>query len=420
MIIRVPFGTGAIEAELPDSLRVSVVDPKTETVTGTEEERIEAALDAPIGTARLEETVKPENKVLIVVNDHTRPGPNRQIVAAVLKRLHSAGVPDANIRFICATGSHRAPTDKEMRAIVGDEVVENYEIIMHDCRDKDSLFRLGEIDGLDIWLNNAVREADFIITTGLIAPHHTAGFSGGRKGILPGVTGLDTLKVHHSLPMRPYNPSMGILEGNRFHDVALAAAKKAGVKFMINAVQDLKKQNVRYVAGDIELAHAEGVRVCREHNSVSIPGLADVVVCSPGGTPRDSDLYQAQKGLAVAETLVRPGGTVILCARSELGVGEGLFPQWMKEGESPEAIIERYKREGFNVGNNKAFMYARALLRAKIVVVSELLDHEELKEMFLDWAPDLQSALDRVLPEYENPLVTVLPRAVSMIPRVTE
>lgn len=420
MIIRVPFGTGSMEAELPDSMRVSVVDPKTEAVTGTEEERIEAALDAPIGTARLEETVKPENKVLIVVNDHTRPGPNRQIVAALLRRLHRAEISDENIRFICATGSHRAPTDREMRAIVGDEVVEKYEIVMHDCRDKASLFRLGEIDGLDIWLNNAVREADFIITTGLIAPHHTAGFSGGRKSILPGITGLDTLKIHHSLPMRPYNPSMGILEGNRFHDVALAAAKKAGVDFMINAVQDLKKQNVRYVAGDIELAHAEGVRVCREHNSVSIPGLADVVVCSPGGYPRDSDLYQAQKGLAVAETLVKPGGTVILCTRAELGVGEGLFPQWMKEGESPEAIIERYKKEGFNVGNNKAFMYARALLRAKILVVSELLDPAELKEMFLDWAPDLQSALDRVLPEYENPLVTVLPRAVSMIPRVTE
>ena len=116
----------------------------------------------------------------------------------------------------------------EMRAIVGDEVVEKYEIVMHDCRDKASLFRLGEIDGLDIWLNNAVREADFIITTGLIAPHHTAGFSGGRKSILPGITGLDTLKIHHSLPMRPYNPSMGILEGNRFHDVALAGYALSG------------------------------------------------------------------------------------------------------------------------------------------------------------------------------------------------
>ena len=226
--------------------------------------------------------------------------------------------------------------------------------------------------------------------------------------------------MHHSLPMRPYHASMGILEGNRFHDVALAAAKMASVKFMINAVQDLKKQNVRYVAGDLELAHAEGVRFCREHNTVEIPALADVVVCSPGGYPRDSDLYQAQKGLAVAETLVRPGGTMILCAKGELGVGEGLFPQWMKEGESPEAIIERYRREGFNVGNNKAFMYARALLRGKIVVVSELLDPAELKEMFFDWAPDLQTALDQVLPRYTDPLVTVLPRAVSVIPRVAE
>ena len=420
MTVSVPFGNGSISAEIPDGVRVNVVNPTVEAVKGTEAERIEAALDAPVGTPRLEEMVKATDRVLIVVNDHTRPGPNREITAAVLERLHRAGVPDGNIRFICATGSHRAPTDAEMRAIVGDEVVDTYEIVMHDCRDRDSLFRLGEIDGLEVWLNKAVREADFLITTGLIAPHHTAGFSGGRKSILPGITGLETLHVHHSLPMRPYDPSMGKLEGNRFHDVALAAAKQAGVRFIVNAVQDMKKQNVCYVAGDLELAHAEGVRICREKNTVEFQGLSDVVVCSPGGYPRDSDLYQAQKGLAVAESIVRPGGTMILCARAELGVGEGLFPQWMREGKSPEAIIERYRREGFNVGNNKAFLYARALLRGRIVVVSGLLDPEELGEMFLDWAPDLQTALDRVLPMYENPLVTVLPRAVSMIPRVVE
>ncbi len=420
MTITVPYGDGSISAKIPDGVRVNLVEPKIESVAGTEEERIEAALDAPIGTPRLEEMVKPSDRVLIVVNDHTRPGPNREIAAALLSRLRRAGVPDGNIRFICATGSHRAPTDREIRAILGDEVVEKYEIVMHDCRDTERLFLLGEVDGLSVWLNKALLEADFVITTGLIAPHHTAGFSGGRKSILPGITGLETLRTHHSLPLRPYEPSMGVLEGNRFHDVALRAAQMAGVRFIVNAVQDMKKQNVRYVAGDLALAHAEGVRICRERNTVDIPSLADVVVCSPGGYPRDSDLYQAQKGLAVAETLVRPGGTMILCARAELGVGEGLFPQWMKEGESPEAIVERYRREGFNVGNNKAFLYARALLRGKILVVSGLLDPAELKEMFLDSAPDLQSALDKVLPQYKDPLVTVLPRAVSMIPRVTE
>lgn len=418
MILSVPYGTGMISAEIPDGVRLNLVDPRTEKLEGTEEERIESALDQPIGTPRLEELVKAEDRVLIVVNDHTRPGPNREITAALLRRLHRAGVADGNIRFICATGSHRAPTDEEMRSIVGDEVVERYEIIMHDCRDKKRLFRLGKVDGLDVWLNKALLEADFVITTGLIAPHHTAGFSGGRKSILPGITGLETLHIHHSLPMRPYNPSMGVLEGNRFHDAALAAAKMAGVRFIVNAVQDLRKQNVCYVAGDLELAHAEGVRICREKNTVDFPSHADVVVCSPGGYPRDSDLYQAQKGLAVAESVVRPGGTMILCARADLGVGEGLFPQWMKEGKSPEAIIERYRTEGFNVGNNKAFLYARALLRGRIIVVSDRLDPTELKEMFLDWAPDLQTALDRTLAEYSDPAVTVLPRAVSMIPNV--
>jgi len=418
MTITVPYGKGTVSAEVSDDIRLLTVDPELTKLEGGYDDQVEAALDDPIGTARLEKLVSPEQRVLIVVNDHTRPGPNREIVRGVLGRLRRAGVPDRNIRFICATGSHRAPTDIEMRSIVGNEVVDNYEIIVHNCRDREHLFRLGEVDGLDVWLNTALLEADFIITTGLIAPHHTAGFSGGRKSILPGITGLETLQVHHSLPMRPFAPSMGVIEGNAFHDVALKAARMAGVKFIINAVQDMKKQNICFVAGDLAQAHAEGCRICREMNTVEIPALADVVVCSPGGFPRDSDLYQAQKGLAAAEMIVRPGGTMILCANGELGVGEGLFVEWMKEGKSPQEIIDRYRAEGFNVGNNKAFLYARALLRAKVMIVSDKLDPSELQEMFLDWAPDLQTAVDRVLPEYTDPLVMVLPRAANMIPRV--
>lgn len=420
MKITVPYGKGEISAQVGEGIRVHVVAPETKPLGGSDADRVEAALDAPIGTARLEELVKPDQRVLIVVNDHTRPGPNREIVQGVLGRLHKAGVPDKNIRFICATGSHRAPTDAELRTIIGDGPADTYEVVMHNCKDKEHLFRLGDVNGLDVWLNTAVREADFIITTGLIAPHHTAGFSGGRKSILPGITGLETLHVHHSLPMRPYDPSMGVIEGNTFHDVALKAAKMVGVGFMINAVQDMKKQNVCFVAGDLEQAHAEGCRICRELNTVEIPALADVVVCSPGGYPRDSDLYQAQKGLAAAEMIVRPGGVMILCANGELGVGEGLFVEWMKEGKSPQEIVDRYRDEGFNVGNNKAFLYARALLRARVMVVSDKLDPEELHEMFLEHAPDLQTALDTVLPQFSDPLVMVLPRAVNMIPKVSD
>lgn len=418
MTVTVPYGRDVISGEIPPQAQTYVVAPQCEPLEGSDAERVEEALDHPIGTPRLEEMVKPEERVLIVVNDHTRPGPNREIVEGILKRLKKAGVPDRNIRFIVATGSHRGPTREELEGIVGPETAQRYEILIHDCRDKSHLFLLGQVQGLDIWLNTALLETDFLITTGLISPHHTAGFSGGRKSILPGITGLETLHIHHSLPLRPYEPSMGKLEHNRFHQVALEAAKMARVRFMVNAVQDVKKRNIRFVAGDLEQAHAYGAELCRAHNTVDVPYLADVVIASPGGYPRDSDLYQAQKALAVAEMLVKPGGTMILCCHGELGVGEGLFPQWMKEGESPQAIIDRYRREGFNVGNNKAFMYARALLRGKVLVVSHNLDPEELREMFLDWAPDLQTAIDRTVGSGAGVKVTVLPSAVSMIPRI--
>ena len=249
MIITVPYGTGSISAALPDSIRVDIVSPECARLVGSDDERIEEALNNPIGTSRLEEMVLPQDRVLIIVNDHTRPGPNRKIVHGLLSRLAKAGVRDSNIRFICATGSHRAPTDEEMRRIVGDDVTERYEFVLHDCKNKENLFFLGNVNGLDIWLNKALLNADFIIATGLITPHHTAGFSGGRKSILPGVAGFDTLKVHHSLPMRPYHPAMGMIEGNAFHETALQAAKIAKVRFIVNAVQDMKKQNVCFVAG---------------------------------------------------------------------------------------------------------------------------------------------------------------------------
>ena len=420
MNITMPYGKGCISASLPDDADVTVIDPQAQSVDGSDAERIREALDHPIGTETLEKMVTPGDRVLIVINDHTRPGPTREIAAAVTARLEKAGVPDGNIRFIVATGSHRAPTADEMKEILGDELLGSYEILYHDCRDQSRLFLAGQVQGLDVWLNTAIRECTFLITTGLIAPHHTAGFSGGRKSILPGITGLETLHIHHSLPLRPYEPSVGKIENNRFHDVALSAAKMAKVRFMVNAVQDMKKQNVAFVAGDIEQAHAAGVEICRRYNTVPVSGHADIVIASPGGYPRDSDLYQAQKGLAVAELLVKQGGTMILCARGELGVGEGLFPQWMKEGSSPQDIVDRYRREGFNVGNNKAFMYARALLRGRIIIVSELLDPDELHEMFLDWAPDLQTAVDQALAQKPDARVLVLPRAVNLIPEVAE
>jgi len=415
MQIKVPYGTGYQLAELPESMNVQVIDPVCEPVTVKPETLIENALDHPIGTEKLEDMVCAEDHVLIVVNDHTRPGPNAEIVAALLRRLDGAGVPRDHVEFIIATGSHRATTPAEQDVILGKGIRETMKVHVHDCEDGEHVY-LGETEsGLPLWVDRHVAASSFVITTGLIAPHHAAGFSGGRKSIVPGVAGIETLRIHHSLPIRPYEPAMGYFEENPFHLAALEAARKVNVRFIVNMVQDTHKQNIGCVAGALEEAHLAGVAQSRAVNEVKIGELADVVVAGPGGSPRDCNLYQAQKALSVAEVFGKKGAcTFILCARAEDGIGEGLFREWLVQAGSAQEVIERFRREGFNVGSNKAFMYARAMTKGRVVIVSENVDKDELKEMMLDWAPDLQTALNQyVRPEHK---VIVLPKAVNLIP----
>ena len=417
--ISLPYGKGIQTALLPDEINLQVIDPASDSVAQSPEVFIENALDHPIGTAPVEALLSPKDEVVIIVNDHTRPGPNRQIVKGLIARLEKAGVRDAQVTFVVATGSHRATTPAELDDIIGPEMRRRFKVHVHDCQDEENLVYLGDSSqGMPLFVNRLVAESSFVITTGLIAPHHSAGYSGGRKSIVPGVAGLKSLKIHHSLPIRPFEPAMGFIYGNPFHEASLEAAKMLKVKFMINAVQDPHKQNIAFVAGDIEAAHAEGVRLCQKACEVEIHELADVVITSPGGYPRDINLYQAQKALSVAEPLAKPGGVYILLVEGIDGMGEGVFKDWMVEASSPEAVIRRFEEEGYDVGSNKAFMYARALTKGRVIVVSDHLKESDLKAMMLEWAPNLQSALDGVYSQAAFNKVIALPRAVNIIPKV--
>lgn len=417
--ISVPYGKKKQEAVISDDIELQVIDVKVPEVKTPVEELLKDAMDNPIGCDRVENLVKVDDRVLIIVNDHTRPGPNQAIVKELITRLKGAGVPDENIKFIIATGSHRATTYEEIGNIIGQEYQQKYQVIVHDCKDNDSIVYLGKTtSGMPLYVNKALVESSFIITTGLISPHHTAGFSGGRKSIVPGVAGLETLRIHHSLPIRPFEPSMGFIYGNKFHEASLEAAKMVKVKFMVNAVQDPHKQNIAFVAGEIEQAHAKGVEICRKVSEVEIHGLADIVITSPGGHPRDRNLYQAQKALSVAEPLGKPNCVYILNADAEDGIGEGVFRQWLVEAKTPQEVVERFKKEGYNVGSNKAFMYARAMTKGRVIIVSENLKEEELNEMMMEWAPNLQTAIDKACNGKVPEKIIVLPYAVNIIPLV--
>ncbi len=417
--ISVPYGKTVQKAVISDDIELQVIDIDTPKVTISEEQLIKEPIVKPIGSERVENLVKKDDKVVIVVNDHTRPGPTKLIVQEVINRLTSAGVIDDHIKFIVATGSHRKTTEEEIAQIIGSEYRARFEVVVHDCLDKENIVYIGNtISGIPIYINKLVVQCTFCITTGLIAPHHTAGYSGGRKSIVPGVAGIATLKIHHSLPIRPFEPAMGFIYGNLFHEVALEAAKKVNVGFMINAVQDPHKQNVAFVAGEIEQAHAKGVEICKEVSEVEIPGLADIVITSPGGYPRDCNLYQAQKALSVAEPLGKPNCIYILIANAEEGIGEGVFRKWLVEAKNPQEVVARFKREGYSVGSNKAFMYARAMTKGRIIIVTENIKEKDLNEMMLEWAPNLQTAIEKACNEKAIRNIIVLPRAVNIIPHV--
>ena len=420
--IKIPYGETYQEADFPDNIPLQVINPSAEKVTTPVTELIEEALDHPIASLRLEELVKTDDQVLIVVNDQTRPGPNKELTEAVIRRLNGCGIPDSQIQILIATGTHRAPTDAELEKLIGKDLKERIRVTSHDCQKNNVYIGDTRESGMPLYVDRLVTECSFIITTGLVAPHKTAGFSGGRKSIVPGVAGIESLRIHHSLPIRPYEPALGWYEENPFHKVALEAAQKVNVRFIVNAVQDTQKQNIAVVAGDLDLAHREGVRICREHIIVECDRRADVVIASPGGAPRDCNLYQSQKALATAEVFAETEGpvTLILAARAEDGIGPDAFQEWLIQADTPDDVIERFRREGFSEGTNKAFEYARALKKGKVIIVSENVDPERLHAMKLDWASSLQEAVDMTLKAYTPRQVIVLPKAVSIIPHFPE
>lgn len=418
--IKIPYGNYYQEAELPDDLNVEIIDPPQKKIETDVVACIEDALDHPVGSPKLEDMVASGQNIVILVNDQTRPGPNAEMVKGIRARLKRKEIADENITIVIATGSHKGPDSKQLHKLLGG-LEEKLKVHVHDCEDGDHIY-VGTTKLLDvpIYLDRIVAEADFIITTGLISPHQSAGYSGGRKSIVPGVVSLETLKIHHSLKVRPYEPSVGFYDGNPFHEVAKEAANMVHAGFMLNVIQDPHKQIVGAVAGNLEKAHAAGVEICRKKNLIDVHGCADLIITSPGGAPRDIDLWQSQKALSVPEMICVPGETTfILVAEAKNGIPQ-MFVDWMRSADSPQDVIDRYRKERFGIGSNKAFMYARCMLKGRIILVSEGMTASEAHQVKMEHAGNLQSAIQMALETKKPRKVIVLPRAVNMIPNMIE
>jgi len=395
---------------------IDVLTPKEAGSAVSEEEILQNALDHPIGTKRMEEIFKPGETVAVITSDETRPMPSSRVLSIVLDRLKSAGIEDQDITVFIARGSHRHTSDEERRRLVGDAVFDRVR-----CVDSDSeqCVRVGMTRrGTPVDIDQRVVEADRRICLGNIEFHYFAGYSGGAKAIMPGVSTPEAIQANHRLLVDP-DACIGKLEGNPLREDLEEGAAMVGADFILNVILDAQKRIIAAYAGDMIKAHRAGCRQLDDIYRFRLNERADIVIVSNGGAPKDLNLYQSQKALENARHAVRKGGIIILVASCREGLGNAVFEQWMKEADTPESIVERLHR-GFRLGGHKAAMIALVLEEADVYLVSDM-SREEAEEVFMAPFQSAQEALDQAFEKLgRDARVLIMPYGGSTVPAVTE
>ena len=360
-------------------------------------------------------SIKPEN-IIIIANDITRPTPYDIMLPPLLKVLHDYGLTNDQISFIIATGVHPPHSLEQNIKVLGEDIVNNYEVKSHNC-DKDVVKVKELASGNPLYVNKDVLNADFIITTGVIMPHYFAGFSGGRKSILPGVSGRTTIENNHSHMVELIDMEEVKLENNPVNQEMMEAAEIVGIDFILNVVTNSRREIVEVVAGDWKEAWLEGVKVSKSLYEVEVEEKSDLTIVSCGGYPRDINIYQSQKALDHADRVTKEGGIIILITESQECYGDETFEQWITAADTPEDVFKKIK-EKFVIGGHKAFAIAKVVKDKQVLVVSEITE-AEAENMFFKKFSDLTQAYEYAKGELgEDFKVNIIPNGSTVVPKV--
>ncbi len=420
MQIEFPYGHGVQTLTVADRDIQAVLRPAFDPAAsrGDAQALVEAALDAPIGSAKLEQLAQGKRNVVLIASDHTRPVPNKLLLPAMLRRIRR-GSPDADITILVATGCHRATTRQELEAMFGREICAKERIVVHDCDDEDNLVTLGILpSGGTCRINRIAAEAELLVSSGFIEPHFFAGFSGGRKSILPGVAARETVVYNHNAAFidSPFSTT-GNLKNNPIHTDMAWAAEKARLAFILNVVIDPQHAVLAAFAGDPVKAHAEGCAFSRRMSAVQA-SPADIAVVSNGGYPLDQNIYQAVKGMSAAEAAVKQGGVIVMLAESGDGVGgEYFFRQSAQDGDYPQALARYLSRDKEKTEPDQwqTQIFLRVRHKAKIIYVSSAPD-EIVRKLGMIPAKDAQEAYATARRMTgEDARVNLIPDGVSVI-----
>jgi nickel-dependent lactate racemase len=418
-----PYHTKRIPVDVDDHNFVGSLVSKVESYQPglSPPELVEASLDHPIGSPKLEELVKGKKNIVIISSDHTRPVPSKIITPILLRRIRAAR-PDANIKILVATGFHRPSTRQELLDKYGQEIVDHEQIVMHVSTDDAAMAKIGTLpSGGECIVNRTAAEADLVLSQGFIEPHLFAGFSGGRKSVLPGISSYKTIMANHcSEFINSPHTRPGILQDNPIHQDMLYAAKTVGLKFIVNVILNSERKIIAAFSGGLEEAHVKG---CEFLSSLARIDKVDcdVTVVSNGGYPLDQNIYQAVKGLTSAEATNKEGGVIIMVAGLSDGTGGSGFYNNLAQVKSPEEFLDRVSHVGRNhtvPDQWESQVLARILSRHHVIMVSDLIKPEIVAAMHMEHAKSFHEALQRAYElQGRDARIAVIPDGLAVIVR---
>ena len=419
---KLPYGKENLMAKIEEEhlagVLVSELHGYKAPKSGTE--LVQEALENPIGSPRLCEMAVGKKNVVVISSDHTRPVPSHIIMPLLLAEIRK-GNPDADITILISTGLHRLTTMEELEGKFGKEITEKEKIIVHDC-DNHEMTYLGKLpSGGNLIINKLATDADLLIAEGFIEPHFFAGFSGGRKSVLPGVASRETVMYNHNSTFiaSPYART-GVIENNPVHNDMLYAARAARLDFIVNVVIDAAHDPIFAVAGDCDLAHRVGREFLSSRCQVdAVP--ADIVISTNGGYPLDQNIYQSVKGMTAAEATVKEGGVIIMLSKATDGHGGKSFHETFRDerdlNRMMKTFLDRTPEETI-VDQWQSQIFARVLLKAKVIFVSSCED-QLIEDLHMIPAHSMDEALEKAkeLVGKDDYKVTVIPDGVAVIVR---
>ncbi len=417
--IPIPYDTSCVDLHVSKENLFGILTARTEAYQPDlgEQDLVRRALEHPIGTPRLSQLAQGKQKVTIVTSDHTRAVPSKITLPLLLQEIRR-GNPAAEITIFIATGLHRPTTPEEQRRMFGDQIVDRERIVVNKAFEQEDFeFVCPLPSGAELWVNKEVVHCDLLVCEGFIEPHFFAGFSGGRKSILPGSCNAATVNENHSY--RAISSPMaaaGVLQGNPIHEDMVYAARKVNTQFILNVALNGEKKIIAAFCGDLEQAHAQGVQFVRSLAQCE-PICGDIAVTSNGGYPLDQNLYQSPKAVATAQACCREGGVIIMCCACRDGMGGENFERLITMG-TPEEIdgyLSKIPPKQSISEQWCAQIYARILRRNQVILVSQL-DPQLVRQANLIPAATPDEALELAYKQVgRNAKVVVIPDGVSVL-----